>query len=106
PDAAAVQQHPLRRPRGAPRPGHRGPYRAVHRVLRATRGLTGRPGDPAGPRVPPPRADSRGRLARTVGRELPLRDVVRPPGTPGDRDGPRGADGRAGCPVARGPAEP
>ena len=74
-------------------PADRRPHRALHRVLRAARDPARRPGDPAGPRVPAPHADARGRLARALGRELPLRDVVGPPGARGDRARRRRSDG-------------
>ncbi len=90
-----LQQHPVRRPRGAPRPGHRGPHRALHRVLRAARASRATiRRSRRGLGVPPPHPDGRGRVARALGRQLPLRDLVGPPGTRGDRAPRRRPHGR------------
>ena len=105
PDAAPLQQHPVRRSRGAPRPRDRGPHRPLHRVLRPPRSVERRPGDPAGRRVPAPDPDGRGGVARPVGRELPLRHLVGPPRARGDRAPRRRPDGQAGDSLARGPPE-
>ena len=74
----------------------------------ASRGSARPRDDPAiqrGRRVPPPDPDVRGRVARPLGRELPLRHLVGPPRARGDRARCRRPDGQAGDPLARGPPE-
>ena len=106
PDAAPVQQHPVRGPRGAAGSRHRGSHRAMHRVLRAARYLAGRSRDPARDRLPAPYPDAGGRLARALGRELPLRNLVGAPGARGGRDRGRRPHGRTRGAMARRRPEP
>ena len=69
--------HPLRRLRGHARPAQRGRHRARARDARRARPRDRRPGGPRRAPLPRPRAARLGLLVRTLGRQPPLRDLVR-----------------------------
>src|SRR2546425_263718 len=100
------QQHSFRRPRRPARPVDGGPDRARPRAPRHARVPERfRAGAACAP-LPPSHAAARRPLVRTLGCELHLRHLVRPPRAPRDRRGPASRIRPASGALARASPEP